>query len=85
MGKTQLDKDAMVRWVNLVFERDMGVTIEHIKVLSRYYFLVIVCNHDKQQRILGKSLLYMDGRIVTVVPWDIDLNYQSIGPTDISV
>lgn len=84
-GKIQLDRDVMVRWVNLVFEYDMGATVEQIKVLSRYYFLVIVCNHDEKQWILGESPLYMDGRKVAAIPWDIDLNSRPIGPLDTHV
>lgn len=43
----------MVSWVNLVFEYDMGATVDQIKVVSRYYFLVIFWNYDEQQQILG--------------------------------
>lgn len=59
-GKTHIDRDDMVNWVNLVFKREMGATIEQIMVLSRYS-LVIFRSFDEQQRILEASPLYMDG------------------------
>lgn len=75
----------MVNWANLVFEWDMGATIEQIKVLSRYTFLVIVRNFEEKQRILEASPLYMDGRMVATAPWEKDLNFHPISPADTPV
>lgn len=66
--RIHVDRDVMVSWVNLVFERNMGASIDQIKVISRYCFLVIVRSHEEQQRILSEFPLYMDGKIVAVVP-----------------
>lgn len=45
-GKIHIDKDVMINWVDLVFEQDMGDVVEQVKVLSCYYFLVIVHSHE---------------------------------------
>lgn len=60
----------------------MGAAIEQIKALNWYYFLIVVRSFEDQQRILNASPLYMDGRIVSVVHWETDLNSKPIKPSD---
>lgn len=57
--------------------------MKKIKVLSCFNFLVIVESYDEQQQILGSSPLYMDSKVVVVVPWEIDLNMNPIGVLDV--
>lgn len=66
--KTHVTRDAMMRWVNLVFKQDFGALVDQIKFLTRFNFLVIVSLYEDQQRILGASPLYMYGNIVVAVP-----------------
>lgn len=80
-----MGRDVMVNWVNLVFKHKMGALVEQIKWLTRFSFLVIVRSFEEQQQILYISLLYMDGRIFAVAPWDIDLNSKPIDPFDFPI
>lgn len=84
-GKIHIDREDMVNWVNLVFEYELGAMVEQIKVLSKFCFLVTTRSFEEQQHVLWVSSLYMEGRMVAVVPWERDLNSKPIGPTDLLV
>lgn len=46
-SKTHVDRDMMINWVNFVFKCEMGATVKQVKVLSKFYFLVIVRSFKK--------------------------------------
>lgn len=81
-GRTHVNRNDIMRWVEFVFEREMGAYIEQIKVMSWFNFLVIVGTYEEQQQILGALLLYMDGKVIIAVHQETNLNNNPIGVMD---
>lgn len=83
IGKLHVIRDDMRRWVEFIFEREIGAYVEQIKVLSKSNFLVIVGTYEEQQQILGASPLYMDRKIIVAMPWEMNLNKKPIKALDV--
>lgn len=71
-------RDVLDNWVDSKLVRDLQVTIEQVKVISRLTYLVVLGSHEDQRKTLATTPFYINKRTAIVLPWTADLDLGAI-------
>lgn len=71
-------RDHFEAWVDDVLVQNMNITVEQVKVIARFTFLLVVATHEEQDQILAEVPLHMGRKLVMAMPWAPDFDAHTM-------
>lgn len=67
-------KDIMDNWVDSKLVRELLVTIEQVKVVSHFTYLVVLESHEDQRKVLASTPYYINKCTENILSWMANLD-----------
>ncbi|CAM6085595.1 unnamed protein product [Calypogeia fissa] len=68
----------LMSWINQSIAPRLDITFIQIKVLARSLYLLMLNSSNDRLRLLAATPLYMEGRLVVVLPWEPNLDATTL-------
>ncbi|CAM6124878.1 unnamed protein product [Calypogeia fissa] len=73
--------DQILQWIQAYLTLRFGISFVQVKVLARSLYLLVLEGKEEKLRLLAATPLYLEGRLVVMLPWEPTLDSTNLATT----